>query len=261
MPARIKETSRYAMFVSYDVNRDIDLNSRTHMALRKSMTKYGFLDAKAIYVVEAPGGKLAIKEGHHRFAIAKSLGIPVKYIVCEDFNITIQELEDTHKKWSNKDFLKSYARSGNDDYFDLLKYCEATGIGISRAAGILSIGSVQASSAMRSGRFKIDNLAHAESVADVVLFFKAQGVLFYNHSNFVTAISRVLSIPELDVAVFKRRCAANSVIFTKQPDLQAYITLLDEAYNRGTREAHRLSIAFRAKELSLAKGRRSRALQ
>ena len=42
-----------------------------------------------------PSGKAKIKAGHHRFTVARRIGIPVKYVICDELSeVTIQELEE-----------------------------------------------------------------------------------------------------------------------------------------------------------------------
>ena len=95
------------LFELLSFNRDVNKVKK----LTASMTKHGWISAYPMNVVMNGNGKFKIKDGHHRFEIACRLGIPFKYVICDDKS-TIYELDGATNKWSTIDTLVSYCRDG-----------------------------------------------------------------------------------------------------------------------------------------------------
>jgi hypothetical protein len=106
-----------------DFNRDVLRTKR----LEKSMLKHGWIDACPLHVIRNGNGKFKVKQGHHRFEAAKNIGIPVKYVECDD-DATIFELEASTKRWTVKDYLIAFCRTGNKEYIGIKDYCDESGI-------------------------------------------------------------------------------------------------------------------------------------
>lgn len=87
-PPETIKTDDYSIFVEYEFNRDFyKLNG-----LRESMERYGFDDGCSLHCRRRDDGKLQIVQGHHRFAVAKELGLPVAAIISQN-ETPIEELE------------------------------------------------------------------------------------------------------------------------------------------------------------------------
>ena len=99
----ISKTKNYDRFDLHEINRPVKNTKK----LELSMIEHGFIDAHPLHVITNGNGKLKIKDGHHRFMVARKLGIPVKYVVCDDA-AGIHQLVETTNKWSLRDYLSSY---------------------------------------------------------------------------------------------------------------------------------------------------------
>lgn len=245
---KLRATKDYSMFQDYEFNRDIEKTKK----LRESMTKYGFIPALPCYVIRNGNGKLKIKSGHHRAAIAKELGLPIYFIICED-SASIYELESSTKMWSTKDFLTSHIRAGkNSDYLKVLKYHEETGIGLQHCLALIAgegAGSNNHMVRFKEGTFKAGDYRHAAMVKDIVLHMKANGIDFAHQTLVVNAISKVLMLSEFDAQLFKHKISTFSAIFVKKQNLQQYLELIEEIYNF-RQSKQRLPIAFLAEQNS-----------
>src|SRR5690606_38818698 len=116
--------------------------------------------------------------GHHRFTVARKLGIPVKYVVCDDA-ATIHELEKATTRWSIKDFLVSFVRCGDPAYITVYEYHKRTGIQISACISMLggeSAGSSNKNEDFKAGQFRLGDPTNANTVADLVLHCKSLGI-------------------------------------------------------------------------------------
>ena len=246
----ILETTDYELFDLHPVNRDIG----TTKLLRESMKKYGFLDHKHINVVRNGGKKLFIKEGHHRFHVARELGLPVKYVIGPDV-LTIAEDEKIQRKWSLQDYLTSYVRAGNPHYILLKEYYDKTSIKLGACISMLSGNAAGSGSnhqkTFKSGGFTIKTTQHAERVADIVGYMREQGIGFASADLLVQALSRIVFVDSFNPSTLKQKIKSFPHLVKKQPTLKAYTEMFDFLYN--FKSQAKIPLGFLADEA--AKGR------
>jgi len=241
---KLQSTSNYDLFVPSEFNRDL----RSLKALKESMKKHGYIAAHPLHCIKGPGGKLIIKAGHHRFETAKSLGIPIWYVVCDDQS-EIPELEGTLREWSFKDYITSYARAGSADHLAIIEYTQRTGISHRQAASLLSgecATSGNVAKKVKRGGYSLKPNSHSEKLATIVTGLRDIGVPFYNNSNFVSALSSVSWLNEFDQKTFLHRSAGNLHLFVKQSTRDQFLELIDRVYNFQAK--HRIALSFLAKE-------------
>jgi len=241
----IRESNNYKMFEPMSFNRNV---TRTK-ELEQSFRKHGWIKAYPMHVIQGASGKYTIKAGNHRFYVAQKLGIPVRYVVCED-DVDIFELEGATRHWQLNDYLISQCRAGNDEYIAVKNYCEETGIATGLAVSILmgqTAGSGGYAERFKGGRFKVNNKSnHAEIMREMVLLCKARGIEFYNKSLFVHALSRVVYTKEVDLKRLKSKINKFSHIMTKRANLEQYLDMLDELYN--WKSASKIPVKFLSHE-------------
>jgi len=227
---RILESKNYNLFEMMSFNRDV---KRTR-DLENSMRIHGWISAYPAHVVKK-GNKLLIKAGHHRFFVARKLNIPVKYVICSD-NISIYELEKATAPWKMQDYMDSHCRNGEREYLAVKEYCDETGIGLMNAVSMLgghSAGSGNFGLVFKTGEFKVKkNSNHANTVKDLVLCFKKYGVPFYNANLLVQAISRVVWVNEFEPSRMKSKIKICAGFIEKKANLEQYVAMLEEIYNR-----------------------------
>lgn len=247
--ANIQETTNYDRFELFEFNRDVGKTT----ALERSMLAYGWLDPYPMHVVKNGSGKLKIKAGHHRFHVARKLGIPCKYVIAEDQGETIQELEVATRPWTLQDYLASYCRVGNEHYINVKNYLELTGIPIQCAISMLA-GQTAASGnqnkKFKAGTYKVSDEKHAYDVACLVIGCSDRGVKFARNFGFVQALSAVCRVKEFDNELFLARVKLHVGMMTAQPAKDAYLSVIEQVYNYGGGRKARLPIAFLAKEVA-----------
>lgn len=231
--AKIHETKDYSLFELLPFNREVE---RTRY-LEESMKKHGFISAYPLHVVSNGNGKLKIKAGHHRFHVARQLGIAVKYVECND-TASIYELEKATNVWKMRDYLASFVSSGHPSYAAVKRYCEETGIGIDNAASMLggnSAGSGNMNLPFKNGAFRLAKNTHAYVVAEIVLHCKKYGVKWSANYLFVQALSRVVQVKDFNVGILKHKITTFPFLLVKQPTLGAYQQMIEDIYNRASR--------------------------
>lgn len=255
--ASITATRNYALFELHLFNRDVEKINR----LKESMRKHGWIDAYPMHCVREGNGRLRIKAGHHRFTVARELGIPVKYVVCDD-DATIYELEQATNKWDLPDYLVSHCRTGKADYCEVARYIKETGIGVANAASMFygeMAGSHNVQDAFKRGDFNIRDRQHPLVVAQIVRAFREAGVAWAINQQFIQAISRIAKCPQFVLARALQKIAAHGSLCQKQPNLERYMQMFEDIYNRQAKD--RVPLVFFADEAAKARNKAHRVVR
>jgi len=241
----IHESTDYDKFELLSFNRNVVKTK----ALAASMSKYGFLSPYPIHVVKNGKGKLKIKAGHHRFLVARSLSIPIKYVVSED-DASIYDLEQATCRWSLSDYLVSFTRSGNANYMEIQAYCEETGIGIGMATAMLGGHTASTNNfrePFKNGDFKVRKSSpHASDVKDIVLYMKKCGIKIYNTAMLVQGISKIMWVDKLNVTQLKVKIKKFPSMFNRTATLDQCLDMLEQIYNYKSQE--KIPLKFLADE-------------
>lgn len=246
--AKIQETTDYSKFDICGFNRDV----KKTKSLEISMKKHGWIDAYPAHVTKV-NGRLEIKAGHHRFTVAQRLGIPVKFVVCDD-TATIHDLECSTVQWKNQDYVTSYIRMGNPHYIELGEYCNAYGITLGTAASMFhgqAAGSGNVLKFLKTGQFVIKERNHPYMVASLVELMTNLGFKHSSSKLFVYALSRILFVKELDVARLRKKIQAHYQFLKNPSSMISAQDNLEEIYNKQSKA--RLPLAFLADAVAKAR--------
>jgi hypothetical protein len=216
--------------------------------LERSMLRHGYIGAYPLHCVENGNGKLKIKDGQHRFVVAKSLGLAVKYVVCHD-TATVYELQETLNKWKLEDYLVSWIRAGKKAYLTVKEYHTRTGINLGACISMLAGDSASASNhqnRIKDGTYQLGDPVHAAVVSDIVLHIKRVGIEWGAIDLLVQAISKVVWAEGFNPSVLKKRISSHRQMMQKQPSKKEYVALLDTIYNFGSKDRDRIPLAFLA---------------
>jgi len=243
----VLETKNYGMFEMHHCNRPLHKND----PVEASMRRVGFMPSSPLQCIRNGNGKLKIIRGHHRFSIAKKLGIPVKYMVDES-NTDIFELEGSSTgAWNSPDFAFARAQDGDKDMQFLLKFKDEHGLTLGSAASLVlgqSAGSGNALRVIKSGRFKIGAMEHADAVVAITDTLREQGCEFATSAGLVAAVSAALRIPEIEYGKLMHMAKTRSYILSKRGTYKEYLQEVDGLYNYGAK-TKRFPLAYRAEEV------------
>jgi hypothetical protein len=245
MTTQIQESKDYDKFEMLEFNRDIKKLSN----LIHSMRIHGWIDAYPLHVVKNGNSKLKIKAGHHRFTAAEKLGIPIKYVICDDA-ASIHTLEKATIPWSLEDYVVSHFKTGKKDYGEIMNLHEQTGIGLNSIFSMMAgqiCDSNNRTTKIKGGEFSIKDRKHPLKVVDMILFCKQRGVSWANQKSFVQAISSILLVEQMDIERLKSKVANYTSLVKKQPSKDEYIRMLEEVYNFRNGQ-DRIPLFFLAKE-------------
>lgn len=230
---KILETNNYGRFELHEFNRDV----RKTRELKASMEKYGWVDAYPMLVVRNGDNKLKIVDGHHRFEVAQSLKVPVKYVEMKSAP-KMHELENARNNWTLNDYVTSFVRSDNEPYIQLYEYHEDTGIPLGLCASMLCDNNAASGNyhvKIKSGKFKVIDSRHADMVGDIIKHCVSCGLAWATNNLFVQAISKCSRSKDFNPNVFKQKVTKFHAFLEKQPNLERYMEMIDELYNRQAR--------------------------
>lgn len=227
---RILETNNYNKFVLSPFQRDV----KKTWGLEASFRCYGWRDAHPIEVIRQPDGKLMIVAGHHRFYVARKLGMMIKYIeVKEAMQLSVDE--GTIQKWTLQQCLEGRVREGLPAYIRVRDYHEKTGIGLSSCISMLagdSAGSGNWGPQFKDGLYTLGDPTHANIVGRLVIHCREKGCAVSNAQLLVNAFSKLAWAEGFDPEVMRNKIALYPELLKKQASKDDYVRLLADIYNR-----------------------------
>jgi hypothetical protein len=237
------------MFQNDPTNRNVTSVRK----LVRSMERYGFIPAYPIHVVPH-NGKLYVRDGAHRLEAAIATEEPVYYVVCDQKDISIPEINDAARHWSAKDYIDSYVRTGNKEFAILKKFADEHRISYIAAAFLLSgrqtrsSGDASVYGKIKDGSFRVTNYTYAHRVASIIGAIRKQ-INIATNGLFVNALSRTCLVKTFDGNRFVKNALRCHASFTSRATLDDYLDLIEDVYNDHARFG-RLPIKFLANEAS-----------
>lgn len=243
---KLQVTKDYSLFELHDFNRPFHKDR----SLENSMGEHGFMPSSPLQVIKNSNGKLKIIKGHHRFEIAKKLGLNIWYII-DNSNTDIFDLEGGQSKWSILDFAQARAIAGDENCIKLLDFWKKHKLPLGAAASLVggqSAGSGNKKTEIKTGSFEVGDLKHANQVVRVTDRCRELNLPFATKSAFVIAVSNALRIPEFDIDLFIHRIDQNGSQMRKRSTVKECLDEIEAIYNYGVHK-NRISVAFRAKDV------------
>lgn len=242
--AAVLSTTNYSIFSRMPGNRSVEYSRIAK--LKKSIETNGWI-RNPIIVNE----KLQIIDGQGRFEALKSLNLPVEYIVspgtgmreCLVFN-------NTQTKWTTKDYVSSYAESGNTSYIMLKKLLEDfKALPLEVVTFVCYKSRKIDSRSIPEGRFQMDESYYPEcrEILEKLLKFseltsssKFQG----SKSYFLEAAVFAMGLDEIDSDLLLRKCTANISKAIPVCDMWSGLQSLEIMYNTRSSEKVYLTTAY-----------------
>lgn len=231
---KLHQTRDYSMFVKDPRNRNVNLSTRKHRELVKSMTLYGWLSSDPMAVYRNGNGDYEIKRGQNRFAIAQKLGIAV-YFVVDEQPIDSYELERCGQDaWSHLDIAMNFSERGFDQYTRLVQFSEDKGLPLALSASLLmgtvSFGNISAQ--FHRGEFVVKDLPYAELVSELAKAFSEFNEKMHGKHliDALAAVARVCGFDKKRMLTNMKRCAS---LMRKYSNRDDFLTMLEDIYNYG----------------------------
>lgn len=232
---RLRATKDYSLFVHSAENRPINIEKRK--LLRRLMQEHGFLPEHPIIVRKTARGKLEIKDGQHRFAIAQELGLTVWFVIS-DSEVSTADLNDSIVRWTSWDFATCYANQGKADYAELIEFSKQYSIPLQLSAALLAdtISGTNVWKAFKSGTYEIKSRQRALLIATLFAHLIKINSKCKN-IRLVEAIYALSLVPGFNATRMMdgaSRCRNDLQPFATR---EGYLNCLEAIYNYGRRGA------------------------
>jgi hypothetical protein len=222
-------TKNYRLFQVSEDNRPLDISKRK--ALRDSMKTYGFLKSFPISCIKK-GGKLVVKDGQNRLALAEELGLAVHYVI-EDVDYDIATINNAQEKWTMKDYAMKWAAQEKESYVQLLGFIDFHAMPIGLGTALLCGQSHLNGDLMRrykAGMYKISDYDFADRVAGVYTQMVAMSAAIKSR-NCLAAIIAAMRVtgfePKRLLDGAKKRPEKLKAYSTRD----CYLEMIEELYN------------------------------
>lgn len=248
---QVNSTNDYSIFAQINGNRVIN---KLHVERLKSSFQKSYLMSPIIV-----NQKYEIIDGQHRFNAAKALGLPINFIVINNYGLReVQMLNTNSKNWGKIDYLHAYCDLGYEEYLKMSQYMEDfPDFGIAVAEQLLtnSVGGVnnKAHAAkidgketgrarnFQEGEFAIADLDMAYKNGEKIMMFKSY-FYGYNRTVFVAAMIGLFKNENYNHAQMISKLKNNPTALTLCSNITQYKLLIEEIYNFKSRD--KVSLRF-----------------
>jgi len=212
-----------------------------------SMKSHGFISAYPISVYR-DGDKFRIIDGHHRHAAARSLKIPIHFVMLtKEMEGSLGDVNNG-KPWTCLDWARKWALEGKPDFIRLAKYTDR-GIPLCVAATLLKGNSASSAGGTRNsledGTFTIVSTDQIEALLNVKDQLEGLCPAISSRA-FMEAFSMCWLVDHFDIKQLKSRITANPHMLVKTANRQQMLDLLEKIYNHHS--GTKIPLAFLARE-------------
>lgn len=229
---QVHTTEDYFLFKSIDGNRNLNL---LHLnRLRKSMSE------KYLFTTILVNENYEIIDGQHRFEVIRELGLPLHYIICENYGLPeVHILNATQKTWNSDDYLEGYCKLGYPDYIKYRIFKKKYDFPHNVCMPMLSsYNSNKGGSDVKdfyNGNFKIHNWKKAIEIADNIILLEPL-YAGCRRGLFIYAMLQLFAKPQFEFTEFIQKLRLQPTAMMDCQSSAQYITLIEQIYNYKRRE-------------------------
>lgn len=247
----VEITKDYSQFYNSSENRDVNLKSKNSRDLRKSLKERGWIPSFPMSVYKNGKG-FKILDGQHRFAIARELGMPVKYVLVEQ-EFEISEINRMQKGWGLNDYMKRWQKAGKKDYFEVEEFKELhPNIPLSSAIALLDENRLTGggvNNSFKRGDFHITpksrGVAYKIANAYEAIIEVSKDA---RHQNHLSSITKCCRVDSFDLNRLVEQYEKNPAMIQNCSKTEDWLDLDEEIYNHKKRS--KIPLAFLAKQES-----------
>lgn len=232
--ANVYKTDNYKKFKKMLDNREVSKQRIT--SIIRSIEAVGYIPSPIIV-----NEKFEVIDGQGRLAAAEQKKLPVYYVMVKGIGIDECRAMNLHQSnWTVKDFIHSYAASGNQNYINqlnLLKEFEKTlgantlySIGYGKyfhSAGILA-------DVMKSGKLEFNEKEYEKArqlCTYLCEFSKIMERIGGRKDIFYGALRYMLTVPGCDKDALKKRVHRNQASLIPAANIEQALMCLEDCYN------------------------------
>lgn len=174
---------------------------------------------------------MEIIDGQHRVEVCRQMGMPVYFLILENYGIKeVQMLNTNMKNWSVDDYLSCYCNEGIEDYIKYREFRAKFGFDHQVSLAFLMGNTSKYHQIFNEGNLKIKHYDKAEKAAQMISEF-AQFYKGYKRKSFVFAMMTIMKHPDYNHQEMIDKLALQQTKLVDCPSNESYISLLEEIYN------------------------------
>lgn len=252
---QVNQSDDYLKFKTLQGNRNVN---KLHVRRLRESFKEAYLLSPIIV-----NQQLEIVDGQHRFEAAQELGLPINFIICNDYSLKeVQLLNTNMKNWKKEDYLNAYCDLGMPEYLKFRNFMRRfPDFGISACetiltnklnAGYISATSVELKGVInKEGSYAVrffqegdlvipdyeKSVANAEKIMRIKPFYNG-----FNRATFVRAMIGIFRIEFYSHSKLLGKIAANPTAIQHCSNVTQYKLMIEDIYNFRSRE--KVSLRF-----------------
>lgn len=231
--SKIQISKDYSKFYNSSENRNVNLKSAHARQLRRSLKSQGWIPSFPMSVFRNGKSGYKILDGQHRFAIAREIGMPVKFVeVDQEFEIS--HINEMQKGWSLLDYLERWKKAGKKEYFELEEFID-NHPSVDLGTSISLLSNVSGSSSLKPfklGKFKITKASRGMAYRIANAYEK---IVTENkeakHRNHIRAITKCVKVDEFDIDRLVDQYKKYSYMIQSYSKIEDWLDLMQEIYN------------------------------
>lgn len=242
-------TKDYHLFGFITGNRDI--NQTNLKNIKESLTKKQILESAIIVGIDDKsndGLPYKIIEGQHRYTACRDLGLPVSFIIREDFDIEKKEkslgdvelLNTASKTWDITNFMYSKCLLGLKPYilynqlyekYDMLEHETILSI-VNKYKGDYRYIWFQQ---FKEGELLLTDEMYMKIDRDLgILYSMIPSIINSGKRQYVKALANIMYTPNLDVERLVTKVLKSGELPVSKTVEKCYEVLVKDVYNKGT---------------------------
>lgn len=255
----IKVINQVLQTTDYNLFKKLDGNRRLNKAHVKRL-----LDSFRKEKLQCPivvNQNYEIIDGQHRFESSKELGLPVDFIMCNDYGLReVQLLNSNSSNWKKEDYLNAFCDSGEKEYLKFREFmnefpefgissCESLLTGLARGDKQVMCKDSNGNSmrmgirAFENGELFIPDYEKSRDYAKKILAVKP----FYDGFNrrpFVVAMIQVINNPNYSHERFIKKLSTRPQSLFNCSDAPKYKQLIEDIYNTRVNAKDKVTLRF-----------------
>lgn len=228
---QVLKTDDYKIFKDVSSNRDID---RLHVRkLIRSIREKNLLALNPIIVNE----KMEVLDGQHRLEAAKQLKVEIYYVVSNEIHHDdISKLNSNKKNWALMDYINYFTVKGVKEFKELSRLInEFPDYPPSFLIAVVSGDGSKQRQNILNGHLEMDGLSEARTILGYIADF-AKYFDCCNNSRFLEAVLFLCNTGLYDHEVMMSKLQKNPGALIPCANKKQYIKLLQDIYNKWTRD-------------------------
>lgn len=185
--------------------------------------------------------KLEVIDGQHRLEAGVQTNKPIYFIIRKE-ELSLHDMarfNSLQEKWKPKDFINCYVEKGIKDYKELDDFIDRYKLPISVGLNLLYYGVTGSDTGakedlveiFRRGEFRSK---HKKQATEIIEECKRFGAFDgWNSRPFIVTISKILGADQCDFDELVEKFNADPRQFQKHSNTKAYLTNLEQIYNKG----------------------------